>query len=184
MLTRAVGTTPVILGRKLATSYHVTDRCGCAAFLPCLALACLLCVGVCVVRFGSYHVTDRCGGCCLVRPLCLPARCVLAVCVLCGLGRGWCGVCARVVFVMCYVSQRTNAHPNSPSLPEKHTRPCRTPPPIHHSHQQLHRGRRRHRHQRGRHVHRAHGAGRDAQHGHRPRVSSTYLPAFFKGAEP
>jgi hypothetical protein len=29
VVSQSVGTTPVILGRKLATSYHANDRCGC-----------------------------------------------------------------------------------------------------------------------------------------------------------
>jgi hypothetical protein len=28
VVSQSVGTTPVILGRKLATSYHTNDRCG------------------------------------------------------------------------------------------------------------------------------------------------------------
>lgn len=61
VVSQSVGTTPVILGRKLATSYHTNDRCGrprvCSLLrVSGLAWGCMAvcCSAVAVVRGNAF----------------------------------------------------------------------------------------------------------------------------------
>ena len=103
LIKQSVGTTPVIMGKALKTTYHVTPQvracvymfaCACVCVQPSRPLTtfatgacvcvqvCVVCVCVCAALKTTYHVTPQVRACvCVFGCVCVHA-CMLASAVL------------------------------------------------------------------------------------------------------